>query len=233
MDTTTLPTNDLKKYGIIEADNSFSKKINAEDLIGFMQGKLLVADNDRDRISFQLTENNSRLEVKIYQLEQSLDTIKQRAIEKVQFVTEQKINAEKPELNLNRKAFVFDSNRNEISEYDILQNAPQLTKAILEQENPSETNRYRDELLKMREYLQEKIDRYPEIAKEITKNMNIISKEIDTVNSITVDTEQTSRQQQSTVRLDVNDEDLYQGANEEREEQELIEQQEKRRGFRR
>lgn len=233
MDTTTLPTHDLKKYGIIEADNSFSKKINAEDLIGFMQGKLLVADNDRDRISFQLTENNSRLEVKIYQLEQSLDTIKQRAIEKVQFVTEQKINAEKPELNLNRKAFVFDSNRNEISEYDILQNAPQLTKAILEQENPSETNRYKDELLKMREYLQEKIDRYPEIAKEITKNLNIISKEIDTVNSITVDTEQTSRQQQSTVRLDVNDEDLYQGANEEREEQELLEQQEKRRGFRR
>lgn len=233
MDTTTLPTNDLKKYGIIEADNSFSKKINAEDLIGFMQGKLLVADNDRDRISFRLTENNSRLEVKIYQLEQSLDTIKQQAIEKVQFVTEQKINAEKPELNLNRKAFVFDSNRNEISEYDILQNAPQLTKAILEQENPSETSRYKDELLKMREYLQEKIDRYPEIAKEITKNLNIISKEIDTVNSITVDTEQTSRQQQSTVRLDVNDEELYQGANEEREEQELLEQQEKRRGFRR
>lgn len=233
MDTTTLPTNDLKKYGIIEADNSFSKKINEEDLIGFMQGKLLVADNDRDRISFQLTENNSRLEVKIYQLEQSLDTIKQQAIEKVQFITEQKINSENPELNLNRKAFVFDSNRKEISEYDILQNAPQLTKAILEQENPSETNRYRDELLKMREYLQEKIDRYPEIAKEITKNLNIISKEIDTVNSITVDTEQTSRQQQSTVKLDVNDEDLYQGANEEREEQELLEQQEKRRGFRR
>lgn len=233
MDTTTLPTNDLKKYGIIEADNSFSKKINEEDLIGFMQGKLLVADNDRDRISFRLTENNSRLEVKIYQLEQSLDTIKQQAIEKVQFITEQKINSENPELNLNRKAFVFDSNRNEISEYDILQNAPQLTKAILEQENPSETNRYKDELLKMREYLQEKIDRYPEIAKEITKNLNIISKEIDTVNSITVDTEQTSRQQQSTVRLDVNDEDLYQGANEEREEQELLEQQEKRRGFRR
>lgn len=233
MDTTTLPTNDLKKYGIIEADNSFSKKINEEDLIGFMQGKLLVADNDRDRISFRLTENNSRLEVKIYQLEQSLDTIKQQAIEKVQFITEQKINSENPELNLNRKAFVFDSNRNEISEYDILQNAPQLTKAILEQENPSETNRYKDELLKMREYLQEKIDRYPEIAKEITKNLNIISKEIDTVNSITVDTEQTSRQQQSTVRLDVNDEDLYQSANEEREEQELLEQQEKRRGFRR
>lgn len=233
MDTTTLPTNDLKKYGIIEADNSFSKKINAEDLIGFMQGKLLVADNDRDRISFQLTENNSRLEVKIYQMDKSLDTIKQQAIEKVQFVTVQKINPENPELNLNRKAFVFDSNRKEISEYDILQNAPQLTKAILEQENPSETNRYKDELLKMREYLQEKIDRYPEIAKEITNNLNIISKEIDTVNSITVDTEQTSRQQQSTVKLDVNDEDLYQGANEEREEQELHEQQEKRRGFRR
>lgn len=233
MDTTTLPTSDLKKYGIIDADNSFSKKIRAEDLIGFMQGKLLVADNDRDRISFRLTENYSRLEVKIYQLEQSLDTTKQRAIEKVQFVTEQKINSENPELNLNRKAFVFDSNRNEISEYDILQNAPQLTKAILDQKNPAETSRYKEELLKMREYLQEKIDRYPEIAKEITKNLNIISKEIDTVNSITVDTEQTSRQQQSTVRLDVNDEDLYQGANEEREEQELLEQQEKRRGFRR
>jgi hypothetical protein len=232
MDTTTLPTNDLKKYGIIDADNSFSKKISAEDLIGFMQGKLLVADNNRDRISFRLTENNS-LEVKIYQMDKSLDTIKQQAIEKVQFVTVQKINPENPQLKLNRKAFVFDSNRNEISEYDILQNAPQLTKAILEQKNPAETNRYKDELLKMREYLQEKIDRYPEIAKEITKNLNIISKEIDTVNSITVDTEQTSRQQQSTVRLDVNDEDLYQGANEEREEQELLEQQEKRRGFRR
>lgn len=33
--TTTLPTDDLKKYGIIDADNSFSKKLSAEDIKTF------------------------------------------------------------------------------------------------------------------------------------------------------------------------------------------------------
>ena len=52
--TTTLPTDDLKKYGIIDTDNSFSKKLSAEDIQNFYRGATIVADNDKSRITFQL-----------------------------------------------------------------------------------------------------------------------------------------------------------------------------------
>ena len=38
MQTNNLPTNELKKYGIVEPDNSFSKKLSAEDIQKFLQG---------------------------------------------------------------------------------------------------------------------------------------------------------------------------------------------------
>lgn len=234
MENQTLPTKDLKKYGIIQPDNTFTKKLSAEDILGFMMGKLLVADNDRDRITFRLTDRNSRLEVKLYQLERSLESIREKAVKSTQYANEKDLNLpEGHKSEISRKAFVVNEKSRQLSEYDLLADAELLTKAILEKNNPDETDRYRQELLKMREYLQEKIDRYPEIAKEITANLNIVSKEIDTVNSVIHATKQSAKQQQSTVRLDVNDPDLYQDANAAREEEEMTEEQEKRRGFRR
>ena len=95
----------------------------------------------------------------------------------------------------------------------------------------------------LKEFLQDKIDKYPEIAKDIINNLNIVSKEINTVNEVSQNPKQAQKQQQSEVRLDVNDPDLYQNANSAREaksqhedeenDQEIEQEQEKRRGFRR
>ena len=63
MQTNNLPTDDLKKYGIVEPDNSFSKKLSAEDIQKFLQGYTIVADNDKNRATFQLIESNSKLKV--------------------------------------------------------------------------------------------------------------------------------------------------------------------------
>lgn len=244
MNTNPLPTDDLKKFGIIEADNSFSKRLNVNDIIEFMQGKILVADNDKDRITFHLTDNNSKLEVKVYQMEHSLSEIlDQSKKESVQYVSEKNLNDQTPNLNIAKKAFLYNESTKSLEEYDMVLNAEVLTKTIMERKDSEEINRYKDELLKLKEFLQEKIDKYPEIAKDIINDLNIVSKEINTVNEVSQNLKQAQKQQQSEVRLDVNDPDLYQDANSAREtksqhedeenEQEIEQEQEKRRGFRR
>lgn len=244
MNTNPLPTDDLKKFGIIEADNSFSKRLNANDIIEFMQGNILVADNEKDRITFQLTDNNSKLEVKVYQMEHSLSEIlDQSKKESVQYVSEKNLNGQNPDFNISKKAFLYNESTKSLEEYDMVFNAEVLTKTILGRNDSEEINRYKDELLKLKEFLQDKIDKYPEIAKDIINNLNILSKEINTVNEVAQSPKHAQKQQQSEVRLDVNDPDLYQDANSVREaksqqedeenEQEIEQEQEKRRGFRR
>lgn len=244
MNTNPLPTDDLKKFGIIEADNSFSKRLNANDIIEFMQGKILVADNEKDRITFQLTDNNSKLEVKVYQMEHSLSEIlNQSKKDSVQYVSEKNLNEQNPNLNIAKKAFLYNESTKSLEEYDMVLNAEVLTKTILGRNDSEEINRYKDELLKLKEFLQEKIDKYPEIAKDIINDLNIVSNEINTVNEVSQNPKQAQKQQQSEVRLDVNDPDLYQNANSAREaksqhedeenDQEIEQEQEKRRGFRR
>lgn len=244
MNTNPLPTDDLKKFGIIEADNSFSKRLNANDIIEFMQGNILVADNEKDRITFQLTDNNSKLEVKVYQMEHSLSEIlDQSKKESVQYVSEKNLNGQNPDFNISKKAFLYNESTKSLEEYDMVFNAEVLTKTILGRNDSEEINRYKDELLKLKEFLQDKIDKYPEIAKDIINNLNILSKEINTVNEVAQSPKQAQKQQQSEVRLDVNDPDLYQDANSVREaksqqedeenKQEIEQEQEKRRGFRR
>ena len=92
------------------------------------------------------------------------------------------------------------------------------------------------ELEKLQSFLQDKIDKYPEIAKEITDNLNIVSKELNNVNSISPDEKQLEKGKETEIHLDVNDKDLYEDANRMREENEEIEEnesQERPRGFRR
>ena len=96
-----------------------------------------------------------------------------------------------------------------------------------------EINRYKNELQKLKNFLLDKLEEYPEIAKEISNDLNIVTKEINTVNSIAPDEKQISKGGSSDVQLNVNDNDLYEDANRNREEQEEIEEREKSRGFRR
>ena len=96
-------------------------------------------------------------------------------------------------------------------------------------------NRYKNELQKLKNFLMDKMNQYPEIAKEISNDLNIVSREINTVNSISPDEKQISKGGNSEIDLNVNDRDRYEDANRNREEHEaeIVQEQEKRRGFRR
>ncbi|MDV3896599.1 hypothetical protein CMU05_03285 [Elizabethkingia anophelis] len=236
--TTTLPTDDLKKYGIIDTDNSFSKKLSAEDIQNFLQGATIVADNDKRRITFQLTDNNTQLNVKMYERDRSykdlLDYIHEDKSMAVQYVSEKEIMKDNNEKNFTKLAFMQKKDMN-IYKYDMIKDAEKLTMAIVEKNNPEETNRYKNELLKLKEFLQEKIDKYPEIAKEITNDINIVSNEINSVNSISPDEKQMRKDEKRDIQLGVNNPDMFEDANRHRNEQHQEQEEEhyKPRGFRR
>lgn len=88
--------------------------------------------------------------------------------------------------------------------------------------------------MKLKSFLQDKIDQFPEMAKEIAKDLNIVSKEIGTVDGISKKQHQSQEQNKSDIQLNVNDPDVYQDANRMREEnKEQEEEVEKSRRFRR
>ena len=225
MQNENLPTEELKKFGIINEDLSFSKKLNADDIQKFLQGYTIVADNDKNRATFQLTENNSKLKVIFLERDKNLSEILEKSKEKIQY-SESKArydvndNRNSAQLGFSKQAFVFDKETNTVKELDFIKNAPELTKLISERKNLEEINQYKLELEKLKNFLYDKIDLYPEIAKKITNDLNIVSREIDSVNSITPDEKQIAKEKNSDVQLNVNDRDLYEDANRNREEQE-------------
>ena len=50
MENNNLPTDELKKFGIINEDLSFSKKLSAEDIQKFLKGYTIVADNEKMKV---------------------------------------------------------------------------------------------------------------------------------------------------------------------------------------
>jgi hypothetical protein len=231
MQTNNLPTDELKKYGIVEPDNSFSKKLSAEDIQKFLQGYTIVADNEKNRATFQLVENNSRLNVVFLERDKNISSILAESKERIEYSEIKDLSKGNNQLNFEKKAFVFDKETNKVIEFDLIKNALELTAIIADKKDISELNRYKTELLKLKGFLQDKIDQYPEIAKEITNDLNIVSKEINTVNSIS---EPNPKQEKSDIELNVNEPDLYQDANREHEEEMKEEEnREKSRGFRR
>ncbi|WP_373709188.1 hypothetical protein [Kaistella sp.] len=236
MNTETLPTNDLKKYGIINEDNTFSKKLNADDILKFMQGYTIVVDNDKNRATFQLVENNSKLKVIFLERDKTLSEILENSKDKVEYSTIQELSQSGNQLNFEKKAFVFDKEANKIVEFDLIKNATELTAIIADKKGGNEINRYKTELLKLKSFLQDKIDQFPEMAKEITNDLNIVSKEINTVNGISQNVSNSQKQEKSSIQLNVNDPDIYQDATRIREENQDEEQEQevgKSRGFRR
>ena len=231
MQTNNLPTDELKKFGIVEPDNSFSKKLSAEDIQKFLQGYTIVADNEKNRATFQLVENNSRLNVVFLERDKNISSILAESKERIEYSEMKDLSKGNNQLNFEKKAFVFDTETNKVIEFDLIKNALELTAIIADKKDIYELNRYKTELLKLKGFLQDKIDQYPEIAKEITNDLNIVSKEINTVNSIS---QTNPKQEKSVIELNVNDPDLYQDANREHEEEMNEEEnREKSRGFRR
>lgn len=237
MNNTTLPTDELKKYGIINEDNSFSKKLNIEDVQKFLQGYTIIADHDKNRATFQLTDNNTKLKVIYLERDKNLPEILKNSKDRVEYTDIQKVsNKLLPEFStLEKKAFIFDKETSKIIEFDFIKNATELTAIIADKKDTEELNRYKNELLKLKSALLDKIDQYPEIAKEITNDLSIVSREVNSVNSISKNQKQISKAEDSDIQLNVNDPDVYQDANRMREEesQEQDEEIQKSRGFRR
>ncbi|MBS1548286.1 hypothetical protein [Amniculibacterium sp. G2-70] len=244
MQNEQLPTEDLKKFGIINEDLSFSKKLNENDIQKFLNGYTIVADNDKNRATFQLTENNTKLKVIFLERDKNLSEVLENSKKEIQYsvlefaefdgLDEWGVREVKPGFFFEQKAFIYDKETGKTVEFDFIKNATELTAIIANKKDAVEINRYKSELLKLKNFLNDKIDQYPEIAKEIFKDLNIVSKEIDTVNSISLDEKQLSKGENSEIGLNVNDKDLYEDANRMRDEQEEQEEEiEKPRGFRR
>ena len=234
MQTENLPTEELKKFGIINEDLSFSKKLKADDIQKFLQGYTIVADNDKNRAIFQLTENNTQLKVIFLERDKSISEIIKNSKDRIEYSDIQDLsNPREAKLSLEKKAFIYDKENNIVAEFDLIKNAIEVTAIIADKKDALEINRYKNELQKLKNFLLDKLEEYPEIAKEISNDLNIVTKEINTVNSIAPDEKQISKGGSSDVQLNVNDNDLYEDANRNREEQEEIEEREKSRGFRR
>ena len=236
MNTNILPTDELKKYGIIETDNSFSKKLNSDDIQKFLQGYTIVADNDKNRATFQLTDNNTKLKVIFLERDKGISELIKNSKNSIQYTDIRDLsNKKEAKLSLEKKAFIFDKETNKIVEFDFIKNARELTAIIADKKNTEELNRYIAELLKLKSFLQDKIVQFPEMAKEITNDLNIVSKEFNTVAGISEKQNHSQKQEKSDLQLNVNDPDVYQDANRMRDEesQEQDEEIPKSRGFRR
>lgn len=236
MNTNILPTDELKKYGIINEDLSFSNKLNTDDIQKFLNGYTIVADNDKNRATFQLTDNNTQLKVIFLERDKNLSEILKNSKNRVEYTDIQKASEKlSPEFSaLEKKAFIFDKETSKVVEFDFIKNATELTAIIADKKDTEELNRYKDELLKLKSYLLDKIDQYPEIAKEITNDLSIVSREINSVNSISNNQKQISKADDSDIQLNVNDPDVYQDANQRRDDdQEQDEELERSRKFRR
>ena len=219
MNTNILPIDDLKKYGIIDADNSFTKKLSEDEIQKFLKGYTIVADNDKNRATFQLTDNNSKLKVIFLERDKAISEILENSKNNIQYTDIKNVSKSANELNFEKKAFIFDKESQKIVEFDFIKNATELTAIIADTKNESETNRYKTELHKLKGFLQDKIDKFPEMAKEITKDLNIVSREINSVNSKTPDEKQIEKEKISDVHLNVNDRDLYEDTIRYREEE--------------
>lgn len=235
MQTEHLPTEDLRKFGIINEDLSFSKNLKADDIQKFLQGYTIVADNGKNRATFQLTENNTKLKVIFLERDKSISEIIENSKERIEYSNIKNLSeSTESKFSFEKKAFIYDKENNIVAEFDLIRNARELTAIIADKKDVVEINRYKMELQKLKNFLMDKIDQYPEIAKEIAQDINIVSREINTVNSISPDEKQISKGKNSEVQLNVNDKDLYEDANRNRKEQEEESyEREKPRGFRR
>ena len=229
-----LPTSELKEYGIMSEDNTFSKKLSEKDIENFLKGHAMIADNGKDRLIFLLTDNNTRLNVNVYQRDHTIDELVKQSQKEIVYSNLTELTNSKA-LDIEKKAFIYDQKTKQVTELDLLKDTEKIAAIVAEKKDIQESNRFKNELLKLKGYLQDKIDKFPEIGKEITNNLNIVSKTISTVDDATPNESQSQKQQQSKLRLDVNDDDLYQDANRHREEQaqEQEQEQQRHRGFRR
>ncbi|MGX9987317.1 hypothetical protein [Soonwooa purpurea] len=196
-----------------------------------MNGGTIVADNETKRITFQLSENNTKLNVNLFERDKSMKDVLQNSKNNIEYAEIKNISTDDEKFNFEQKAFIYDEKSNQTLELDLIKDIKEITEIVIAKNSDLETNKYKIELQKLQSFLQDKIDKFPEIAKDITVDMNIVSNEINNVNSISRPQKQEQKEGNSKINLNVNDPDLYQDANAEREEElQQEENQTRRRG---
>lgn len=226
-----LPTEELKKYGIINEDNSTHQKISKDDFDRFTnEGYTLIVQDKEKRVSLQLTKDK-QLDVKHYITDKSIDEILKKAKESpIQYAIEKQLDEEKGVAkDETLKVFIYNSQKNNVREMDFLQKSKEITDFILEQKDIEESKKYKAQLEILKGFLQDKIDKFPEIAKYIANDMNIVSKNINRIDDATPNEQQAQEQKNTKIQLNVNDPDMYQDVNREREETWEREQEQKTR----
>lgn len=228
-----LPTEDLKKYGIINEDNSVHSKISETDFKKFTQeGHLLIVQDEDKKVSFKLTDN--KLDIKHYVLDNSIEDILEKAKENpIQYAIEKQVdNDTGVQQDQSLKVFIYNERNDSVDELDWRKHSKEITDFVLEKKDIEESKKYKTQLELMKSFLLDKMDKFPQVAKYIAEDINIVDKNINRINDATPNEEQAQEQKNTRVQLNVNDPDLYQEANEQIEE-EWEEEQEKKRGFRR
>lgn len=213
MQTENLPTDELIKFGIIDHNLSFSKKLTEEDIQKFLRGHTIVADHQKKRATFQLTDNNTRLKVIFLERDRSISEILQNSKHEIQYSEIRNMSKLQDGLNIQKKAFIYDKEKNHVTEFDLVKNAAELTAVIYDKKDDSEMNRYRADLLKLKNFLQDKIVQHPQFSKEISEDLNIISREIDYLNNVPAGKKQLASKGQSASDLNVNDRNKWEDAN--------------------
>ncbi len=228
MEKNKLPIEELQKYGIMNDDRSFSKKLTEADIEKFLKGHIIIADYKKDRITFQLTDNNSRLQVQKFQRDKEVEQILEDSKEKIQYSKMKNLNQDD---EYNVKVFISNKDKTETKEYDLFRDIKELTLIVLATKELVEINKYKLELEKLKGFMQDKIDKFPELNKQLTEDINIVSNEISVISTTNIELK-TNNQANTNIDFDVNDPDRYQEANQNREQDAEIEQ-EVRRGRRR
>ena len=218
-----LPTEDLKKYGIINEDNSVHSKISETDFKKFIQEGHLLIVQDEDK-----------LDIKHYVLDNSIEDILEKAKENpIQYAIEKQVdNDTGVQQDQSLKVFIYNERNDSVDELDWRKHSKEITDFVLEKKDIEESKKYKTQLELMKSFLLDKMDKFPQVAKYIAEDINIVDKNINRINDATPNEEQAQEQKNTRVQLNVNDPDLYQDANEQIEE-EWEEEQEKKRGFRR
>ncbi len=176
----------LLELGLLNQDKSFSSRLSASEVYGFLSGQKLSATNGKSRLELQLDPRGSTLQIKQYSLDKDFSLLKERAQTgalqtlRVQEIGPSYLKAatENKSLYYPRKFFIEEPKSKELLEIDPLEHRALLKEILLRRKDEGLEKKYRAELFKLRKFLLESLKTHPEKAKEIGGYLSSVGKEI-------------------------------------------------------
>ncbi|KQR91444.1 hypothetical protein ASG01_13800 [Chryseobacterium sp. Leaf180] len=232
MSRENLPADELIKFGIMNDDLSFSDKLSQEDIYKFLNGYTIVADHDKNRATFQLVDSNTTLKVILLERDKSIHEILLNSRNHIEYSSVQDFSDADGNMIFQKKAHIYDKENRKVVEFDFVKNARELTPIIADTKDTVELNRYMDELVKYRIFLQKKADQFPNVANELILDLQIVTKELGVISEISKNLNLPDSQRQYRPHLTVTNGDSD-AIGQQSEDHEIEEEIEKPRTFRR